>query len=439
MKAFISPSPHTGDPEEWGKQEAQKFHRPLALLCLAASLIGLAPLDSLTFSPVPLARNASAIAGLLLVLLFLPLRRGRLEISGTPVRIGLAFAFYITLLQLGRLVFAPDAAAVSRALILLGYLQIVVLFFIISDLARDRRAVPILMGTVTCAAVLTAGIVLFQITGGASQAGRAALAWWNPNEQALFLALGLVCLLWHLLQPGSPDRLPFGRAIAILLYALVLFALVASGSRGGILAMASGTIVLLLLSFEVKRAPLFLGTIMIVGPLTAALFSGNEFVVARFAAAIDGSSVGGRPIIWEAALDMLREKPYLGWGVGFSGELGGRTMDGRVISTHNTYLQIALAFGLFGGAIWLTWVLSTIKGLLRLGPSPYRTLMLASLALMLTGAFFNDFARDKYFIAVLGLASGLIAREGAAVVPKNRLGIRRRARASPGTVYAGRP
>ena len=57
----------------------------------------------------------------------------------------------------------------------------------------------------------------------------------------------------------------------------------------------------------------------------------------------DIMSLGGRPMIWEAALGIIREHPE-GWGMRF-GESAIQTADGRLVNNgHNLFLNSMLRF-----------------------------------------------------------------------------------------------
>ncbi len=74
----------------------------------------------------------------------------------------------------------------------------------------------------------------------------------------------------------------------------------------------------------------------------------------------------GRLLIWRQALDVFRDHPLLGVGVGGYSEFVDPTASYRVpIYAHNTYLDIAVEMGIFALIAWLGIFLVTLKGLWR--------------------------------------------------------------------------
>jgi O-antigen ligase len=69
------------------------------------------------------------------------------------------------------------------------------------------------------------------------------------------------------------------------------------------------------------------------------------------------SSVGVRIASWEAAIDWIGERPWLGWGPGTAGHLINRSprfsdeFKGSFGHLHNSYLETLLSFGLIGTSI----------------------------------------------------------------------------------------
>lgn len=134
-----------------------------------------------------------------------------------------------------------------------------------------------------------------------------------------------------------------------------------SGSRGALLALGIAVGLALLLRRRLLGVSYFL--------LTSA--AGVAFVVSLIAANAQGDMrVDGRAVslalrleIWARTLDMLRDSPLTGVGMGVFGSILDKlyplflSSPGTILHAHNLYLQIAVDLGLPGLIAWLAILL----------------------------------------------------------------------------------
>jgi len=219
----------------------------------------------------------------------------------------------------------------------------------------------------------------------------------NPNELAGVLSwvlpLALACLVVSLRRATRANFL-----IAVLIPTIVFlgFLLVATGSRGGMLATALGTL-LVITCYVPTRWRLVLGIGVLVGAGALVAYTGS-----RVDQNIVGDAIGmsGRLEIWSRALLGIADFPLTGMSVnGFRHVVDVLyplyTVPAGIDlgHAHNQILQTALDLGLPGLVAYLAiWAISA--GLLW---SSYRRLRL------------RHAARHSYFGLVAGLAGSLLA------------------------------
>jgi O-antigen ligase len=130
---------------------------------------------------------------------------------------------------------------------------------------------------------------------------------------------------------------------------LPLTGMVYTGSRGGILAFMAGVTVYALPYCRSKRKMMaILGVaIAIISVIYVAL--NDQSTMVRFERTYEQGDTAGRNKIYAAAVEMISEKPLLGWGNVAIYELGARTgARAGVRDTHNLFLHLLTTTGLLG-------------------------------------------------------------------------------------------
>jgi tetratricopeptide (TPR) repeat protein len=210
----------------------------------------------------------------------------------------------------------------------------------------------------------------------ADPGGRLVSTFINPNHQALFFAVPLFLALGLVLRPATPARDPKAagpawtlerllRRGALLLAAATLGgALVLTGSRGGLLGLVAGLVTVLLLSLygrAVSRAALAVVAVLLIGTLVATWF-GADVALRRVSSARSDAFADVRWVVYDQALRMLGDAPWLGFGLGTFADAfpfyrpAGVPADKLVDFAHNDYLQLAAETGGVGIVI-LGWAL----------------------------------------------------------------------------------
>jgi O-antigen ligase len=262
----------------------------------------------------------------------------------------------------------------------------------------------------------------------------------NPNQVAAMLLLPLLLSLDMTIWGGGPDaRSRAWRSVGGVCSLLIAVALLLTGSRGGVIAVTTGFLLILFFSWrwypEVRRAVagLVVGTAM-----TIALVGTSFFVAAKLSSEgswVDRSSAplqrmlrfeegsSGRTEIWTTGLMACRTFCGVGAGLGnfpvvftdlFATSGVGRNV-GLERPGHGLYLEQAVETGLVGLAL-LGLALSAEWMALRRAGRIAPALAAALIALLVVDAF-ESFIWFKYFwllFMVIRVAEGAMATAHAA-------------------------
>ncbi|MBS1715311.1 MAG: O-antigen ligase family protein [Armatimonadetes bacterium] len=202
--------------------------------------------------------------------------------------------------------------------------------------------------------------------------------WNNPNALAGILALALPLSLGLLLTAERAEALAAGACGTLMLFALVL-----TQSKGGILAAGTGLLTALVLTLVWKGAKPALRSVV---PLVlAALLAfaatrpiggdgGSGLSRLTDASATQEQSVGFRQLLWKGTADLVRERP-IGFGIGtYRFESARPGLTEQTFHSHQTYLQTAMETGVPGVivlvALFALWI-RTFFSRSKTWPSPH--------------------------------------------------------------------
>jgi O-antigen ligase len=236
----------------------------------------------------------------------------------------------------------------------------------------------------------------------------------NQNFYAMFLvaALPATALLWR----EAKNRL--AGYYYIIAGLIGLWALVLSGSRGGLLGFGAMASVFLLMAMLRKYPKQFwviaAGSIVVVGVLYFGFFSLTRSDSANGVSANAQYTAQTRYIIWTDSLKLIANNPLLGTGSGnffiaFE-RLGNVALSGneRFDDAHNIALNMAVSVGLPALAVFL-WLLG-LTALLAWRESKFAGLSsiwsVSSLAGILVAASFNPVSSPTWLLLALIIAFG---------------------------------
>ncbi len=231
--------------------------------------------------------------------------------------------------------------------------QLTVLGWIGFSLMRDRQTAEWAFLTLGAGCVL---LSLLQVTGIAGRAVevdaaivRVTAFGFHPNNLARILMLGMLALV----------GLTFGRSRSLLrpifitwpFILLIAIALVQTGSRGGLIALAAGMMTLVL-----RRGPIMMkvlngvGLVVMLGIFLLVAMQ-SDVMRARFEETIEEGDLARRELIYPTAFDMFMDKPLLGWGpIASTYELGIRLghPEEETKNPHNLILFGLVSTGIVG-------------------------------------------------------------------------------------------
>jgi O-antigen ligase len=172
----------------------------------------------------------------------------------------------------------------------------------------------------------------------------------HPNNLARMFALCLLILVG--LSYGGMRNPIKARGVVWIMFAVVAFAIIETGSRGGLLALMAGLSFIVLRRGDVKAK--IRNVIVLLAGFGIFSFIAFESDVfrSRFDRAMNDGDLARREQIYPTAWAMFLEKPLVGWGGKASEfELGARLAHEEEVSKnpHNLILYILVATGVAGG------------------------------------------------------------------------------------------
>lgn len=289
------------------------------------------------------------------------------------------------------------------------------------------------------AAVGSAGIAIVDLLGGLERAsGQAGHPIVFGNTALLF---GLLCV-WSLMStPNTRGRL----AHPLFLLGVIsgVLASIASGSRGGWIALPPLLMLMLILAHQPHR----LNWKLLIGLAAGFLLIGallHQQIYARLTPVVDGLrfvlsssdappshliSVVARLDMWREALDAWRQSPWIGIGPDqFIARLSARAemgfMEPGRVHAHNEFLTQSAWFGVMGVLGLMTLLLGFVKGLSKAWRNAWASaglIVTASFFLFgLTDSMFSMMNRVELYTVLLALCAGAARHEQMAQVNERK-------------------
>jgi O-antigen ligase len=328
------------------------------------------------------------------------------------------FVGYLAVFALNGFFVSPEFLSnlISRFLTMA---QLILLFWIVTDLLRDEG----LARKAFLTFALAASAVALNMTFKASAGARVSWMGFNPNTLSTLITLAALMLMGlYLIAPPLRFRKVWLVALALPLVP----ALVSTGSRGGMVVFILGFLVYLLPSRRYRGKP----TVPILAILAIAalvyFISQSSMALTRFQQTYERGDTAGRLGIYTEAIEMISERPLFGWRpVEFWYELGRRYLGYWWIKdAHNLYLHVLLEVGLVGAIPFLIGLWLCVRAAWRGRNGSFGLL---PLALVLAGLAANmsitDIARKHLWLllAIAAAAEPVAARRrvGELISPVN--------------------
>jgi O-antigen ligase/tetratricopeptide (TPR) repeat protein len=252
-------------------------------------------------------------------------------------------------------------------------------YAVVAGVGRQRGPREMLAAiSLGCTIVALRGILEYAETVFSDPTWRIFAGWVNPNATAAILLIGFFCSMGLVVSSSRNLAAAWGVAAVLCGSAILL-----TQSKGGLLALAVGGIVLGILTFAwgkaegLERLKPSLGRIfavvlsllmagMVLTVLTRTEKSGGALARVTNSSGTAEQSAGYRANLWKGAIAMVKERP-IGYGIGtyrFESARPGVTPQTHL--AHETYLQLAAeaspaALLLFLG-VAVTWLIHVFRG-----------------------------------------------------------------------------
>ena len=249
----------------------------------------------------------------------------------------------------------PNVPQFNRSFILSVFklTQLLALFWISYNLMKQERVSSGALWALACGTTLLAILQIVGITGDVD-AGRGRMAAFedqNPNTLAKTLAIGVLAVFG--LGYGRAKSDWRGRMVFWLASGVLVLAMVQTGSRGAVVAVA-GALSICFLKGRSLATKVKIGMIGLAGIVAVAVASYQiDAVKKRWEKTFYDQDLAGREKIYTQAIAMILESPVVGWGpINHNWELGPRVgMPYR--DEHNFYLYLFAEGGLVGAIPFL--------------------------------------------------------------------------------------
>lgn len=207
----------------------------------------------------------------------------------------------------------------------------------------------------------------------------------NPNPFGMFMAITAI------LSAGLLRNQSSHRPALWVLFATALLCVWASGSRGAILTVATGLVILYPPTGR-TRLLLYIGATL---ATSVYLYSGLQ--------AHDMHSDNARMQIISFTLEQIRQAPWLGWGIGAYERLPGHVVN----SPHNMWLDLAVSSGLVALAGGLLSAVLLVVRLYRQNQSAARLALAMFVAVLVAGTLEYSILNSTHFRGVWVLVVAL--------------------------------
>jgi len=234
---------------------------------------------------------------------------------------------------------------------------------------------------------------------------QAAGIYGNPNDLSRIIVVALTICLYFLVWEKKPERrVLWGGMMVVFIYALQLTA-----SRGGLLALIAGVVVLLNARFGMKKGAFLL--LLLVPAL--AIFGGRQTDITT------NTGTGQlRVKLWSEGLVLLRNSPIFGIGAGRYFHAAGN-------HAHNSFIEAYVETGFFGGTLFTTAFFLATAALFKFKSQilNFRSPDLANLRpyilSLVIGTIVSQFSSSREYslptYMILGIAAAYLAQTDKAV------------------------
>jgi O-antigen ligase len=304
--------------------------------------------------------------------------------------------------------FIPEQFVDRFIVRLLTLIQLLILCWVSSTLLQEEKLLRRTLLTFAIATLLLAIGMLLGLPGFSQivRGDRMSAGGYNADAFAFIMALGAQALIGFGID--QTPRNTWRRVTFMAMSLLPLTAMVYTGTRGGIIAFVAAVALYVLPYRGSKRKMVAIwgAAIAVVGVVYMVV--NTPTILLRLEKTYNTGDMSGRNRIYAASIEMISEKPLLGWQpVVFAYELGGRV--GKPdMDPHNLVLYLLVEGGLlstipflvgFGLCVRAAWIARV--GSLGLFPLVWSITMLVDSMTITTLLF-----KPLWLVLIVSLASG---------------------------------
>ncbi len=246
--------------------------------------------------------------------------------------------------------------------------------------ARRERQIALLKAFVWGATVSSIATLAADVANPGTHYQRYVAFGFNPNDLALILAISVPMSLYL----ADVENRPLRCLVHCFQTLVAIAAVVMTGSRGAMLALLAG-LILIPLNFTRwnlrQRVGVSLTLLVALGFSVLFVPGASWSRLATTAAEVREGNLNQRILIWQIGWDEFRKHPFLGVGASAIGAAAARQIDqpqGGERVAHNSFLSVLFEGGVVGLSIYVSVLLAMVLVVFQM-PRRERNFWLAAL------------------------------------------------------------
>ena len=308
--------------------------------------------------------------------------------------------------------FIPEVLLGSFFTRLVTLLQLLVLFWVSSDLLQHGKMAKHALIVFSISSAILAVTSLFHLFGmqiTEIAEGRSTALEYNPGTLGVLMALAMITVLGLFLNTASKKSYRHNFLFVVASFAL-LKVMLDTGSRGALASLLVGCLVYALPTLNVKMR--FAAMAVVLAGVGAILYMAvhDPQYAERWKQTYYEGNTSGRDRIYSAGMAMVAERPIVGWQPVVNWfELGTRLGE-PLRDAHSLYLHLMLEVGLLGAVpFWVgLWLCTRSAWEARKGE--FGAMPLALILAVLTSNITDTFLVRKPLWIILALTLAASAR-----------------------------
>jgi O-antigen ligase len=296
------------------------------------------------------------------------------------------------------------------------FVQLYVFFWIGSTLMRDENLTRKALLSYSLSTIFMSLGTRFGLPGFSSETLKSSVGErittldYNPNYLSLILALSAVILVGLRLDKNT--RSLWAKWTLVFSVLIVLGFMVKTGSRAGICAFVVGVSFYLLPLGRTRRRMVAVAMGMSALIMVAVLVARDPDALGRWTKMVVEGNTSGRDEIYSAAIQLIAEQPFSGYGPIESQEALNLRLRGSegMQDPHSLPLHLLLEVGLIGAFPFFLGLLVCVYYAWKGRNGPLGVMPLSLLATMLVGLLFHTWMTNKplWLVLATSCASGFI-------------------------------